>query len=104
MTLHSLSTQTNGKIERYHRTVKGEIKLLGYEMASALEEAIRSFVKYYNYRRYHEALQNVTPADVYFGRKDGIVARRKEAKQRTLQVRKEHNRILRELDKGNSTS
>ncbi len=95
--------QTNGKIERYHRTIKGGINLLPYEMPSALEEAIRSFVEYYNYQRYHEALDNITPADVYYGRKDGILARRKEAKQRTLQARKEYNQKLRELDRGNST-
>jgi len=48
-------------------------------------------------------LENVTPAAVYYGRKDGIIARRKEAKRKTLQARKEHNQKLRELDKGNST-
>jgi len=72
-------------------------------MPSELRQAIESFVEYYNDRRYHEALENVTPADIYFGRKDGILARRKEAKQRTLLARKEHNRKLRELDRGNST-
>ena len=86
--------QTDGKIERYHRTIKGEINLVPYEMPSELRQAIESFVEYYNHRRYHEALGNVTPADVYFGRRDGILAQRKEAKQRTLQARREHNRKL----------
>jgi len=84
--------QTNGKVERYQQTLKGEINQVPYEMPSELRQAIKSFVEYYNHQRYHEALENVTPADVYFGRKDGILARRKEAKQRTLRARKEHNR------------
>ena len=95
--------QTNGKIERYHRTIKGEINLVPYEIPSELRQAIEAFVEYYNHQRYHESLENVTPADVYFGRKEGILARRKEAKQRTLQARREHNWKLRELDRSNST-
>ena len=96
--------QTNGKIERYHRTIKGEINLVPYDMPGELREAIKAFIEYYNYQRYHEALGNVTPADVYHGRRDDILARRKEAKRRTLQARHEHNRKLRELDKINSSS
>jgi len=95
--------QTNGKIERYHRTIKREINLVPYEIPSELRQAIEAFVEYYNHQRYHESLENVTPADVYFGRKDGILARRKEAKQKTLQARREHNQKLRELDRSNST-
>jgi len=83
--------QTNGKVERYQQTLKGEINQVPYEMPSELRQAIESFVKYYNNHRYHEALGNVTPADVYHGRRDDILARRKEAKQRTLQARKEYN-------------
>ncbi|NIS83035.1 MAG: DDE-type integrase/transposase/recombinase, partial [Anaerolineales bacterium] len=60
--------QTNGKIERYHRTLKGEINQVPYDMPSELKEAIRAFIEYYNYRRYHEGLGNVTPYDVYTGR------------------------------------
>jgi len=69
-------------MERYHRTVKGEINLLPYEMPSALEEAIRSFVQRYNYQRYHEALGDVIPFDVYTGRHLQILQRRKEAQAR----------------------
>jgi len=73
-------------------------------MPSELKQAIESFVEYYNHQRYHEALGNATPADVYFGRKDGILTQRKGAKRKTLQARKEYNRKLRRLDKENSTS
>jgi len=92
--------QTNGKIERYHRSIKGEIKLLLYEMPANLEKAISAFVEYYNYRRYHEGLGDVTPYDVYTGRNLVIIKRRKEAKVRTLQRRKDYNRTAREQGNG----
>jgi len=94
--------QTNGKIERYHQTLKGDINQLPHEMPTELREAIEKFVEYYNHRRYHEALGNVTPADVYYGRREKILARRKEAKRKILQVRLKHNRRMRELDRTNS--
>jgi putative transposase len=94
--------QTNGKIERYHQTLKGNINQLPYQMPSELTEAIEKFVEYYNYRRYHEALGNVTPADVYYGRREKILAQRKEAKQKILQTRLKHNRKMRELDRTKS--
>jgi putative transposase len=83
--------QTNGKIERYHRTVKGEINRVPHEMPDELKEAIRGFIEYYNYRRYHEGLGNVTPYDVYTGRHHEIFQRRKEAKSRTLAARRDYN-------------
>jgi len=89
--------QTNGKVERYQQTLKGEINQVPYDMPSTLREAIASFAEYYNHQRYHEALGDVTPADAYFGRKDDIMARRKEVKRKTLEVRREYNRMLREL-------
>lgn len=94
--------QTNGKIERYHQTLKGDINQLPHEMPSELREAIEKFVEYYNHRRYHEALGNVTPADVYYGRREQILAQRKEAKQKILQLRLKHNRKMRELDRKKS--
>ena len=71
-----------------------------YEMPSELEEAIRCFVEYYNYRRYHEGLGNVTPYDVYAGRHLGILRRRKEAKSKTLETRRGYNRAAREQEHG----
>jgi len=92
--------QTNGKIERYHRSIKGELSLLPYEMPGDLEEAIAAFVEYYNYQRYHEGLGDVTPYDVYTGRHLKIIQRRKEVKSRTLTARKDYNRTAREQGNG----
>jgi putative transposase len=88
--------QTNGKIERYHRSLKGEINQLPYDMPSELEKAIAAFIDYYNYRRYHEGLGDVTPYDVYTARHLEILRKRKEAKSRTLAERKDYNRSARE--------
>ena len=92
--------QTNGKIERYHRTVKGEFKQVPYDMPCELKEAIRAFIEYYNYRRYHEGLGNVTPYDVYTGRHLAIIQKRKEVKSKTLEVRRDYNRTAREQGHG----
>ena len=56
-----------------------------------VERAVAHFVEDYNHRRYHESLQNVTPADMYHGRQATILARRDRIKQRTLQRRKREN-------------
>ena len=80
--------QTQGKIERYHRSMKNIIKLEHYYSPEELETHIAEFVDYYHNRRYHESLNNVTPADVYFGRDKEILARRDIIKQRTLLKRR----------------
>ena len=89
--------QTNGKLERYHQTVKRDVNQLPYEMPSDLEAALAAFVSYYNYRRYHKALGNVTPADMVNGKKEQILAWRKEVQVETIQRRKRYNRTLRTL-------
>ena len=60
--------QTQGKIERWHQTLKNRILLENYFLPGDLEAQIEAFVDHYNHQRYHESLNNVTPADVYFGR------------------------------------
>ena len=78
-------------IERYHRSMKNVVKLEKYYSPWALERAIARFVEHYNHRRVHEALENVTPADVYEGRRPAILARRAQIKRRTLAQRKREN-------------
>lgn len=83
--------QTQGKIERYHRSMKNVVKLENYYYPWDLEKAIGQFVDYYNHQRYHESLDNVTPADMFYGRYEEIMDRRASIKQQTLQRRKEEN-------------
>ncbi len=89
--------QTNGKLERYHQTLKRDVNQVPYELPSDLEAAIVAFVSYYNYRRYHKALGNVTPSDVLRGRREEILQRRREVKAQTIERRRQHNMALREL-------
>jgi len=86
---------TQGKIERYHRSMKNIILLEHYYSPPELEDQIGSFVDYYNNDRYHEALNNVTPADMYYARNFEIIARREQIKQKTMLLRRRQNRSLR---------
>ena len=89
--------QTNGKLERYHQSIKRDVNQIPYELTSDLEAAIAAFVTYYNFSRYHMALRNVTPADVLNGRREQILQRRKEVQLRTIDRRRRYNRTVRKL-------
>ena len=67
-----------------------------YEVPGHLDEATLGFVDYYNHRRYHKSLSNVTPDDVLRGRREGILIKRREVKTQTVERRKRYNRLLRE--------
>jgi transposase InsO family protein len=82
---------TQGKIERYHRSMKNVVKLEHYYFPWELENAIAKWVAHYNHERYHESLDNVTPADVYCGRRNDILDQRSIIKSRTLTQRKVQN-------------
>ena len=82
--------QTQGKIKRWHQTLKNRILLENYFFPADLEAQIEAFVDHYNHQRYHESLKNLTPADVYFGRGQSILAKRKRTKQQTIAKRRLH--------------
>ena len=89
--------QTNGKLERYHQSIKRDVNQIPYDAPANLNVAIADFVSYYNNRRYHKALGNVTPSDVLNGRREQILAKRKEVQDRTIRRRRLYNHQLREL-------
>ena len=80
--------QTQGKIERWHQTLKNRILLENYFLPGDLERQIEAFVAYYNHHRYHESLGNLTPADVYFGRDKAIIEKRTRIKEDTMNKRR----------------
>ena len=95
ITASSSHPQMNDKIEKFHRTLKGEINRLPYEMPAELEETIIAFINYYIYQRYHEGLGNVTPYGVYTVRYWVIIQKSKDEKSRTLVERRSYNRKAR---------
>jgi putative transposase len=79
---------TQGKIERWHQTLKNRILLENYYLPGDLEAQIKAFVADYNHCRYHESIDNLTPADVYFGRGPIILAERERIKRLTIANRR----------------
>ncbi len=79
-------------VERGHQTLKHRILLENDFLPGDLEAKIEAFVDHYNHQRYHESLNNVTPADVNFGRNQAILKQRERTKQKTLEARRLHHR------------
>ena len=80
--------QTQGKIERWHQTLKNRILLEHYDLPGDLERQVATFVAHYNHARYHESLSNLTPADVYFGRAEAILLERERIKRQAIANRR----------------
>ena len=87
--------QTQGKIERWHRSMKNVVKLENYYLPGDMTNRLEEFVEYYNNERYHESLQNLTPADVYFGRSQEILDQRHLIKLKTMKKRRKQHLLPR---------
>jgi len=85
--------QTQGKIERWHQTLKNRILLENYYLPRDLERQVAAFVEHYNHARYHESLDNLAPADVYFGRAERILLEREKIKRQTIANRRLQHRL-----------
>jgi transposase InsO family protein len=83
--------QTQGKIERWHQTLKNRILLENYYLPGDLETQLGAFIEAYNNQRYHESLDNLTPADVYYGRGKTILLERERIKHQTIERRRLHH-------------
>ena len=79
---------TQGKIERWHRSMKNQVLLENYYLPGELKARLGEFINYYNTERYHESLKNLTPEDVYTGRGQTVLNRRQRIKQKTLAERR----------------
>jgi transposase InsO family protein len=84
---------TQGKIGRWHRSLKNEILLENYYLPNELERRLAEWVDHYNTKRYHESLNNVTPADAYFGQAHNILTRREIIKRKTLELRRRQHQL-----------
>ena len=82
------ASHNQGKIERYHRSMKNLILLDHYYSPLELEERIREWVDYYNNHRYHEAIDNVTPSDRFYGKDKEILKQRQKTKMETMYQRR----------------
>ena len=74
--------------------MKNVVKLENYYFPGELEAKLEEFVNYYNNERYHESINNLTPADVYYGRDKEILENRRKIKRRTIANRKLHHQLL----------
>ena len=86
--LKHMLLKTQGKIERWHCSMINQILLNNYFFPSELENHLHRFVGYYNHERFHESLDNLTPAEVYYGREQAILKHREKIKLKTLAMRK----------------
>ena len=70
---------------------KEKVNLIVHESPDQIEAEIEKFINHYNRHRYHEGLGNVTPDDVYFGRREEILETRKKLKKKTINWRRRKN-------------
>ena len=84
--------QTQNKIARWQQTLKNRVLLKNYSLPGDLQASIEAFVTRYNHERYHDSLNNVTPADIYFGRDKINLLEKERIKRQTFETRRLQHR------------
>lgn len=80
--------QSNGKLERWHRTIKSEcIRKTSFLSIADARNAIAAFIQYYNDERLHSALHYVSPRAMLEGRQRDILKQRDEKLEKARQAR-----------------
>jgi hypothetical protein len=80
--------QTQGKIERWHQTLKNPIRLENYDLPGDLDAQIKASVERYTHRRDHESIDHRIPPDVDFGRGQAIRLERERSNRPTIHQRR----------------
>jgi len=92
--------QSNGKLERYHRTIKGSCIRVNTPLSlDDCQRLVTDFVNHYNNRRLHSAIGYITPADKLQGRAEMILAQRDAKLAKAREVRKAQRSALSEAEK-----
>jgi transposase InsO family protein len=92
--------QSNGKLERYHRTIK--VSCIRVNTPLSLDDAQRSvadFVDHYNNTRLHSAIGYITPVDKIQGRAETILAARESKLAKAREARKAQRSALSKAEK-----
>jgi len=81
--------QSNGKLERYHRTIKGACIRVNTPLSLAdAQRLVTEFVAHYNNTRLHSAIDYITPKDKLQGRAEVILAQRESKLAAAREARK----------------
>jgi transposase InsO family protein len=86
--------QNQGNVERWHQTLKNRVLLKNYFLPGDLASHTEVFIEHHNHERYHENLNNMTPADTYFGKAPAIIKQRETIKRQTIEHRRLQHRKL----------
>ena len=90
--------QSNGKKERFYRTLKGEaIRVTPPESLRDARRIVGDFVDRYNNLRLHSAIGYITPADRLAGRQEVVWAERDRKLEAARELRRQRRQAMREL-------
>lgn len=89
--------QSNGKIERFHRTLKGDaIRVQNPGSLQEVRHVVGAYIEHYNHVRLHSAIGYLTPMDKMHGHQDRIWAERDHKLEEARERRRERRATRRQ--------